>query len=279
MKKILTYLLAILGIVGISFAEDERRILAIGGTVTEIIYMLDGQEELVGRDTTSSYPPEAVDLPDVGYIRALAPEGVLSVEPTMIIAEASAGPLETIETLKSTGINYVEVDEGFTANVITRKIEIVGQAIGKVEAAEALASKVALQIAKAKAKANNISEKKRVLFVLSNNEGELRVGGAHSSADAIITMAGGINVAKEINGYKSITNEAIITENPDVIIMMNRHGTDDVYLSVLTHPSIKLTNAGRNQALIKMDGLLMLGFGPRTGEAITQLSNLIYPEK
>ena len=56
-------------------AMAESRLLSIGGSVTEIVYALGEEGRLVGRDTTSSYPPEVTSLPDVGYMRALSPEG------------------------------------------------------------------------------------------------------------------------------------------------------------------------------------------------------------
>ena len=64
------------------FAEEPDRIVVIGGSVTEIVYALGQQERLVARDTTSNHPPEVEALPDVGYIRALSPEGCSRWSPT-----------------------------------------------------------------------------------------------------------------------------------------------------------------------------------------------------
>ena len=76
------------------------RVLSVGGSVTEIVYALGEGDRLVARDSTSSFPDSAVKLPDVGYMRALAPEGVLSVNPDLIIAEEGSGPQETIDVLR-----------------------------------------------------------------------------------------------------------------------------------------------------------------------------------
>ncbi|MEM8540158.1 MAG: ABC transporter substrate-binding protein, partial [Pseudomonadota bacterium] len=73
-------------------SETHQRVLAIGGAVTEIIYALGEEDRLVGRDSTSVFPPEAQKLPDVGYIRALSPEGVLSVKPDLVLARENNGP-------------------------------------------------------------------------------------------------------------------------------------------------------------------------------------------
>ncbi|MFN3526528.1 MAG: hemin ABC transporter substrate-binding protein, partial [Paracoccus sp. (in: a-proteobacteria)] len=65
--------LMLAGLPGVALAD---RVLALGGAVTEIVFALGQGERLVARDTTSSFPPEVTDLPDVGYVRALSPEGV-----------------------------------------------------------------------------------------------------------------------------------------------------------------------------------------------------------
>ena len=92
------------------------RIVSVGGAITEIIYALGEQDRLVARDVTSNFPAQARELPDVGYIRRLSPEGILSVNPDLIIAQEGAGPPETIELLNEAQIPMVEIPEGFAVN-------------------------------------------------------------------------------------------------------------------------------------------------------------------
>ena len=57
---------------------DASRIVSIGGAVTEILYALGLDKNIVAIDTTSLYPPQALqEKPNVGYMRQLSPEGVL----------------------------------------------------------------------------------------------------------------------------------------------------------------------------------------------------------
>ncbi len=79
---------------------DTSRLVSIGGSVTEIVYALGAGDKLVARDQTSSYPEEARKLVDVGYMRRLSPEGVLSVNPTGILMLEGSGPPEALEVLK-----------------------------------------------------------------------------------------------------------------------------------------------------------------------------------
>ncbi|WP_417415839.1 heme/hemin ABC transporter substrate-binding protein [Hoeflea sp.] len=267
---------------GTVFAEESKaqRVLAIGGAVTEIIYALGEQDRLVGRDSTSTYPPEATALPDVGYIRALSPEGVLSVKPDLILARENNGPREAVEVLKSTGVRWVDIPDDFTLEGIDENITIIARELDVEDKGEALKSKVAADIAKARAHLAGVDGKLRVMFVLALNDDKINTSGTNTAASKIIELAGAENVITAFEGYKQISNEAVINAAPDVILMMNGRGVsaDHEAMNALieAHPALSTTPAVKNGRIIRMDGLLMLGFGPRTGEAITQLAEAFY---
>ena len=106
-----------------AFGADEKRIVSIGGSVTEIVSALGEGDRLVARDRTSNHPPEIMALPDIGYIRALSPEGVLSVNPDMILTLEGFGPPEAASVLRQAGVRIVEVPEGYDAAAVLRKVE------------------------------------------------------------------------------------------------------------------------------------------------------------
>ena len=82
-------------------AKDAERIVSIGGTITEIIYALGEGDRVVAVDTTSLYPQEATAKPNIGYVRQISAEGVLSQTPDLIIAESGAGPVDAVNILKA----------------------------------------------------------------------------------------------------------------------------------------------------------------------------------
>ncbi|MBB94058.1 MAG: hemin ABC transporter substrate-binding protein [Rhodobacteraceae bacterium] len=251
------------------------RIVSIGGAVTEIIYALGQQDRIIARDTTSNFPPEVTGLPDVGYARALSPEGVLSVAPDLIIAEENAGPPETIEVLEAAGVTFVKVPESYTIDGVARKILTVGDALGQPVAAQALAEDVTARLQAATRPVTG--DAPGVLFILSAADGRIMAGGAGTSADGIIAMAGGRNVMDGIQGYKPVSDEAIARANPDVVLMMDRvgdHGLTDEALFAM--PAISTTAAAETGRVIRMDGMLLLGFGPRVAEAVSALSSALH---
>ncbi len=252
---------------------DAQRIVAIGGSVTEIVYALGEEGRLVARDTTSGYPEAATELPDVGYMRALAPEGVLSVRPDAILTLEGSGPPETLTVLKAAGVPYVTVPEGYDEKGILDKIEVIGTSLGVEAKAGELADRVRAELEAATAEAEARGRNARVLFILSMNGGRILASGSGTAADGILAMAGAQNAFADFAGYKQLNDEAVISAAPDAILMISRgEGHAAPVDDVLSHPAIAQTPAGANKRLIRMDGLYLLGFGPRTGAAVRDLS-------
>ncbi|WP_428515799.1 heme/hemin ABC transporter substrate-binding protein [Roseovarius sp.] len=260
--------------------NPHATVLSIGGSVTEIVAALGQEDRLKARDTTSTYPPSVESLPDVGYMRALSPEGILSVGPSLILSEEGAGPPEALDVIRAADVTFVEVPDALTTEGILRKISVVGDALDVPDRAGALAAKVKAEMQAAISDAARPEgDKKRVLFVLSTQGGKINASGTGTAADAIIRMAGGLNAISAFEGYKQITDEAVGQAAPDVIVMMNRTGdhaiTDDALFDM---PAIRLTPAARKRAVVRMDGLLILGFGPRTAEGIRNLNAALYEQ-
>lgn len=273
---------ALLALTGAGMAEQGGRVLAIGGSVTEIVYALDQGHRLIARDTTSTWPPEAEDLPDVGYARALSPEGVLSVAPTLILAIDGAGPPETVEVLRQSGVRVVTIPEARSGDGILKKIAVVGEALGVPDHARSLIdeTRAALEAATAQTAKLATAERKRVLFILSLQGGRVLAAGRDTQASAIIEMAGGVNAVAEFDGYKQMTDEAVSKAAPDVILMMDRggnHAIDDEQLFAL--PAIRTTPAGSRERILRMQGLYLLGFGPRTAQAALDLNAALYGQR
>ena len=259
-----------------AWAQD--RIVSVGGSVTEIVYALGAADRLVARDSTSGFPLSAQELPSVGYVRNLSPEGVLSVNPDLIIAENDAGPPKAVALLTEAAIPFVVVAEDHTSEGIAQKIIAVGEALGLSDKAATLAAQVKDQTEAAHARAlAAATAPKRVLFVLSARDGRVMGAGVNTSADAMIRLSGGVNAVSDVDGYKPLSTESIIAAKPDVILMMDRGGSHSVTdEDLFALPSFRLTPAAKTRNVIRMNGLYLLGFGPRTAQAIDDLSQQLY---
>ena len=255
---------------------DTSRIVSVGGSLTEIVYALGAENMLAGRDQTSVYPEAVKRLADVGYMRQLAPEGVLSVNPTGILLLEGSGPQDTLDVLKKASVPMIVVPETFTGESVIRKIEIVGKALGLEDKAQTLAAEISSDIEAAEKAAAGHDPRKRVLFVLSAPGGRLMASGTGTAADGMIKLAGGENVISEYHGYKQLTDEAVEKTAPDMILIMDTGADGMTPESLMKNPVIAATPAGRNGNIVSMEASYLLGFGPRTGAAIRELSAKLY---
>ncbi|MEZ5713836.1 MAG: hemin ABC transporter substrate-binding protein [Paracoccaceae bacterium] len=274
--QVVACLLVCLFVVATARADQAPgRVVSVGGAITEIVFALGEEGRLVARDTTSNFPDAARDLPDVGYIRQLSPEGVLSVDPELIIAQEGAGPPEAVDILREAAIRMVEIPEGFDGDAVIAKITAVAEALGVPEKGAKLAADIRRDLDQVTA-SNRGAEPKRVLFILSMNGGRILAGGGNTAAQGIIELAGAQNAAAGFDGYKPMTDEAVIDSGAEVILLMDRAGgtgvTDD---QLFAQPAISATPAGMNRAVIRMDGMKMLGFSVRTAEAARDLAQAL----
>ena len=250
-------------------AIDASRITVAGGSITEILFMLEMEKNIVAVDTTSNYPAIAEDMPSIGYVRNVSAEGVLSLTPTVIIGEHDMGPPETLAQLKNSGIEHFVVEEVHTSEGIIDKFLCVARIIGReTMAREIVQEKLLVEInLLGKLIAKRAGPPPRVLFVLSMRSGFPIVGGQGVSADGFISMFGGVNSVK-FEGWKPVGPEAIISADPDMIVITQRGLTNYGTLKEFkNHPYLRLTKAAKNNNILAMDGMEMLGFGPRTIDA------------
>src|SRR5690606_11549612 len=87
--------------------KDASRIVSVGGAVTEILYALGLADRVVAVDSTSLYPQAVRAKPNVGYMRQLSAEGVLGLNPSLVLASEASGPQETLAVLEAASVPLV----------------------------------------------------------------------------------------------------------------------------------------------------------------------------
>lgn len=274
-------LAALLGAIAASAAAaDERaaRIVSLGGAVTEILYDLGAGDRVVAVDTTSVHPASALATkPNVGYLRQLSAEGILSVRPTLVLAVEGAGPPDILKLVDEAGVSVVLVPDEPTEAGVTARIAAVARAIDADEAGRRLANDASRRFAALAADRKRIERRVRTLFILSLQNGRALVGGRNTTADGMLALAGAENAASSIEGYRPMTDEAIAAARPDVVVMMRFGPGGAPPADLFAGPALSQTPAGRDGRLVTMDGLYLLGFGPRTPEAARDLMQALYP--
>ena len=259
-------------------AADTSRIVAIGGDVTEIIYALKAEAKIAAVDSTSQFPPEALkDKKNVGYMRALSAEGVLSANPTVILASKDAGPPDVVAALKASAVPYVEVPDDHTPEGAVAKIRFIAKLVGTESAGDALAESVEQDFAALAHDRAKIAKPVRAIFVLTVQNGRATVAGANTSADAVIKLAGAENAAAGVEGYKPLVEESAMQLAPDAIVTMRHSSSTFKSDDILAVKGLQASPAGQNKRVIEMDGLYLLSFGPRSARAARDLMAALYP--
>jgi iron complex transport system substrate-binding protein len=243
--------------------------------VTEIVYALGAEKRLLATDVTAIFPPEAQQLPKVGYQRSLNAEGVLALKPKLILAAAEAGPASALAQIRNAGVRVESFTAEHTPNQIITNAKRVADALGLSKEGEALTARLSAQLAEMQRVVHTLPGKPRVVFLLAHGNAP-QVSGEGTAADAMIGLAGAENAMRGFRGYRPLSAEGMIAAAPDVILMSTQGieaagGIDQL----LKQPGLILTPAGRSRRVVEMDQLLLLGFGPRLPQAVGSLAQAL----
>lgn len=252
------------------------RIVSLGPDVTEIAYALGVGDRIIAVDRGSKYPAATANKVNLGYRRKLNPEGIISMDADLILAAEDIGPPETIEILRSLAVPVVFVPEDNSAEGIARKISIIAGALSLREKGQALAKDVLAQMGEAARLAAAIPTQSRKRVVFFHGLTRLTAAGDGTAADAVIKLAGGLNPMDEVKGYKAASEERLIELAPDVVVMMGDGAGGPTPDEVFSNRALAATPAGRTRSLIVLDGAYMIGFGPRTADAVKDLAIALY---
>ncbi|GIV87512.1 MAG: hemin ABC transporter substrate-binding protein [Chloroflexus sp.] len=255
--------------------ESVERIVSLSGDITEIIFALGMGDNIVGVDISATYPADKVKaLPSIGYQRRLNAEGILSLNPTVVIGTESAGPPEALAQVRAAGIPLALTAAPPTLESPIQKILFVARALGIPQRGYELAGQVEADIARARAEASSLTRQPRVLFLYLRGTDVQQVAGANTSIDAMITAAGGINAGAEVGivNYAPLSAEVVIAAQPEVILVLTK-GLESVggIDGLLKIPGLADTPAGQQRRVIDFDDLYLNGMGPRTGQALADL--------
>ncbi len=252
---------------------DVSRIVTLSGDLTEAVFAMGLGANIVGRDVTTIYPPEAISIPIVGLGRFLTAEGVLAESPTLVLGDTQTAPLEAIEQIRSAGVPVVILEVPTDFDGLYAKAEAIGEALGVPEEGVALAAETRLAIESAVATATPLDQAPGVAFIYSRGPDVMLLFGEAMTTRPLIEAAGGRDVGTEIGIDRTVdvTPEAIIAAAPDVIVTtqegIEAFGGVEGFLAT---PGIAESPAGRAGRVLAYSEGDFLTFGPRIGEVLAK---------
>ncbi len=245
-----------------------ERVVSIGGDVTQIVYALDAQQNLVARDSTSQHPAQATKLPDVGYMRQLNAEGILALKPTLVLSSELAKPSLVLKQVEQAGVKVVEVSGENSLQAIPKKIATIGKALNREAQAKTLEAQVEKQLAQLPKQTLPV----KVLYIMANSGMKSLAAGNQTAADGAIRSAGLVNAMAAVPHYQALSQEGVVAAAPDLVVIgydgLKALGSEEKLWQL---PGVALTPAGQHHNLLVIDTMALLGFGLDTPQAIVKL--------
>ena len=268
MKHTLKTLIATVALLSSPLIQAAEKMVSIGGDVTEIVYALGAGNELVARDSTSLRPKAVLALPDVGYMRQLNTEGILSMHPTMVLSSELAEPSLVLQQLAQNGVKVVRVPGMASVDAVPKKIDVIAKALNRQAEGEKLIATYRTQLSAVKHDPLPV----KMLFVMSHGGMNSMAAGQDTAADAMITSVGAKNAMQGFSRYRPLSQEGVIASAPDILLLTadgikSLGGMDQVWKL----PGVAMTPAGKNKRVLVLDDMSLLGFGLQTPAVMTQL--------
>ncbi|MCY9813495.1 heme/hemin ABC transporter substrate-binding protein [Aeromonas caviae] len=234
-----------------------ERIVSIGPATTELILALGGEQSLVATDVSS---PEPRGVPKVGYHRALAAEGILSLSPTLVVGSDEMGPNSTLDQLRRANVKVEVMATAPTLANLNERIDTLTHLLGDQAAGSKLKEEIAAQSDTLAAQAKQ-NKPLKVAFLLLHKGQPTSIAGGNTTASALVTLAGGVNPVAGLHDYKPVSTESLIELQPDLVLVSGRdwqqYQDPDAVLSQV--PALSATPAGKNKAIHAIDGHALQG--------------------
>lgn len=262
--------------------KKDMRIVCLSKQLTEMVFALGKGNNIVAVDLSSTYPEDAKLLTKVGYHRALNPEGIISMNPDLVIHSNDIGPENVLPQIIKAGLHVKSFGGANTIDSAKLLLKELGVFFGEEKKADSIIAKMdgGITMASDTLQSIKVKDSLRVMIIhfgLRNNN-YFVMSGRNGVGDIMIQLAGCKTATYNGKGAREMSPEAVALANPDIIIATDfgydRMGDMNKFISSV--PGVALTNAGKNKRIIRFEEHDIAYFGPRTGENIIKLIHLIH---
>jgi iron complex transport system substrate-binding protein len=261
-----------------SASVAQQRIITAGSAITETVCALGDCDKIVGSDKTSTFPESIPSLPSIGYRNGINAEGIISLKPTLIIAEKDYVKDEVLAQLSASGIKLLIIERKLNVADTKKFIAQIAAELNRQTEGKKLIASIDADIAEANTLLKKATSKPKVLGIYNRGSSTMSLAGKETFSE-ILNYAGAENAFTSVEGYKPLNTEALIAANPDYLLTtsfgLESLGGIDGFLKV---PGVAQTTAGKKKQIVSIDSLMLTNFGPRIGKAVKELVLLIHPE-
>lgn len=261
----------------VHLSAPAHRVVSLTPANTEIVFALGAGEKLVGVTTYCDYPEEAKSKEKVGSVTEIDLEALVRLAPDLVLA-GSLTPRETVDRIAALGYPVLVLDAKSLSQVL-EGIKKVALLLGKEEEGEALVASMEEVIRDVTAKVAGIPEESRpwVFHVIWHDP--LWTAGRNTFIHEFITLAGGRNVAGDLEGYVTFDLEELIRRDPDIITVVSTHGGENFpYQFITSDARLQALKAVRSGKVFVVDSNIVSRPGPRVVEALQVFASITHPE-
>lgn len=264
--------------------KKDQRIVCLSKHLTEMVFALGKGHDLVAVDLSSTYPDSAKLLKTVGYHRALSPESIIAMEPDLVIHSNDIGPENVLPQITKAGLNIKAFGGANTIDSAKLLLADLGKFFGEERRADSVIEKLDSDLVGAarELEARKIKDTPTVMIIHFGRANNVYfvMSGRNGVGDKMIKLAGGRTAHYDAKGARQISAEAIAEANPDIIIATDfgydQMGSMEKFATGV--PGVSLTNAAKNKRIYRFEEHDLVYFGPRSGENIIKLIDLIHPK-
>jgi iron complex transport system substrate-binding protein len=264
----------------VTLAAPAQRVVSLAPSNTEILFAVSAGGQVVGRDPYSDYPAEAATVTDIGDTYAeLNTELITSLQPDLVLA-AEITPPEQVAQLEQLGITVYWLANPVDLSGLYNNLNIVAQLTGHETEAAALVASLCARVEAVQTALAGIADKPTVFYEVDGltDPNAPYTAGTSTFIDLIITAAGGVNAAATLDGYKQLSIEELLVQNPDFILLGDAAYGATPELVAQRAGWTDLAAVQKNQ-VIPFDDNLMSRPGPRLVDGLEQLAKLLHPEQ
>ncbi len=257
----------------VSFNETPKRIVAYGPSITEILYSLGLEENVVGVDSLSNYPEAAKSKQKVGDAFNPSMEKLVELKPDLVLTVKQQQFNKNMDNL---GIKYMVIDPKDLAGTY-KDIELIGKVTGLEGKAGKIVDDMKATATRVQSQVKNAPGVRAIFLIDTTDLNNPWTAGPGSFINELITLAGGENVAAKASApYVEYSIEQIIAADPEVIILPDQYVVSPQALK--DHPAWQKTSAVKNNRIIIVNGDIISRPGPRLAQGLEVVAKIIHPE-
>lgn len=248
-----------------------QKIVSLAPAITEILFAIGLDSEIVGVSDYCDYPEKALTKEKMGGFSNPNVEKIAALEPDMVFLSAGVQE-DVINKLEDLGVTVVVLDAD-TVEQVLNNIDLAGQLTGKEKEAQAVVEDIQTRLDKVEAAIKDLS--KPTVFIEIWDD-PLMSAGSTSFVNNIIELAGGVNVAADnTERYYNYSSEKLFEADPAYYII-NTHSHTPA--DVKTRTGYDALSAVKNDKVVAVDDNLISRAGPRVIEGVEEMAKILHPE-